>query len=88
MNITQNQLYQYLVDLAVVLLVGLAQYLNLVPAGTLYPILLLVVGRIVGTLTTVASANATQANTVATQANTQAMAPLPTSIINDRGIVS
>jgi hypothetical protein len=73
-NITQNQFYQYLLDLILLIVAGLGQYLHLVPVGTdiFYPLLFVVIGHVVGTVPTISPSSALQANTLATQANTQA----------------
>jgi hypothetical protein len=92
MGITQNVFYQYLLDLGLLIVAGLAQYLHLVPTGTdvFYPLFLLVVGHIIGTVSTASSGVVIQANTAATIANTQAtttsvqpLQPLPLLGVND-----
>jgi hypothetical protein len=71
-NFTPSQFTQYIIDIAVILIAGVGEYLHLIPAGTFSSLLLIVIGHLFGAIPTTVTAVALNANTQATIANTQA----------------
>lgn len=86
MSVSPTQLIQYAVYIALLIIVGLAEYVHLVAPGTLQALLLLIVGHFFGAVATptleALSQNtaATQQNTVATVATTQPAIVPPGSV--------
>lgn len=81
--ITPVQILQYVVDVLVLVIVAIAEYLKVVPGGTFYFILLFILGHIFGSVPTVTTlgnlASAINTNTTATVANTLSHSNIPVS---------
>lgn len=78
---TQSALYQYILDVVLLIIAGLAEYFHLAPANSFYTIFTIVVGHVVGTSLTIGIGGALAANTAATKENTAVQAATPLQAI-------